>query len=97
MAPNCLNLSGIRITDGSRCCRFSSLLLHFRLSGNVTLILFGSAGAREIEKQVQQNARGLDVAIWREDAQSETLKRKFVLTIVGAVQEVYCYGPVGNV
>jgi len=49
------------------------------------LILFGSARAREIEKELQQNARGLDVAMWRKDAQSETLQRKFVVTVVGTV------------
>jgi hypothetical protein len=63
------------------------LFLHccsIMLFGNVTLIFFRSARAREIEKELQQNARGYDV-VWREDAQSETLQSKFVITIVGTV------------
>jgi hypothetical protein len=51
-------------------------------------ILFGSARARKIENELQQNARRLDVAMWREDAQSETLLRKFVITIVGIVPNI---------
>jgi hypothetical protein len=82
LAQNYPNICGILITEGPWCSPFSSLLLHFRFFGNVTLILFGSARTREIEKELQQNARGLDV-MCSEDAQSETLQRKFVITIVG--------------
>jgi hypothetical protein len=61
------------------------LLLYFRFFINVTLIIFGSARAREIEKDLQQNASGLGVAVWRIDAQSETLQRKFPIIVVGTV------------